>query len=233
MKHEFRMLAQQQLHLIWERVALHLAPADFADLAHFLWAARYQLGACDYCGNSRHFVMLCSETNDCLAWLHGLGLRLPYGEFLELAEMVVQAQHQIANEPPLTATVTPTPGVNTVIYVVEETTHLVYINWRQATFSLAVDHYLAALAFLRVARHHLRKHDEYSDPWHWVQRDDDGFHQLWLRGTGLYLSSADLERFCELCEQGVARLHGEMPQHFPQPRAQYAKMTPNFHFSLN
>lgn len=115
---------------------------------------------------------------------------------------------------------------------------LLFINWRQGTFALSQARFTAAVDFLHTARGHLVRCDNYADGDRWLQRDESGFHQLWLYGVGFYLAAPDLQRFMELCERAAEQLAQLQPvtkRNATQqpPYSIYPPTTPVQGFSIN
>jgi len=94
-------------------------------------------------------------------------------------------------------------GDHSINYVTTVDDALLFINWRQRTLALSPARFIAAVDFLRTARCRLLWCDDYADGDRWLQRDESGFHQLWLHGVGFYLAAPDLQKFMELCERAA------------------------------
>jgi hypothetical protein len=221
-----------QLHLNWGCASLHLTATELADLARFLRGVDRKLRPNGYCGNPRHFVMWTGE-DQCLAWLHGLGLHLAQSDLARMAAMVDEAQRIL-----WTGALAPKEqqlavNLNSVTYYAEEGRGQVFINWRQVTLAFSTMHFSAMIDFLRMARFRLNRSNEHADGSHWIQRDEEGYHQLWLRGMGLYLSTVELERFDELCEQAFTQLESEANRQRRWGGEQFCRAAAKFSFSVN
>lgn len=82
----------------------------------------------------------------------------------------------------------------------------IHLSWERVTLHWHPKDFVQIARFLETAVPHVQQSGSYGDPDHFIHQEPNGYLQVWLAGTGFYLSPGDFESLVQITRVAARNL---------------------------